>query len=53
MVNGRVQRAKPLKWIKIPGHVLHEKGSQRQKGAGLLVSSQEQRALLVPLINRG
>ena len=37
----------------IPGHALHEKGLQRQKGVGTLVSSQEQRALLVPVINRG
>ena len=37
----------------ITGHALHEKGLQRQKGVGPLVSSQEQRALLVPLINRG
>ena len=29
-----------------------QKGLQRQKGVGPLVSSQEQRALLVPLINR-
>ena len=34
-----------------PGHALHEKGLQRQ-GVVALVSSQEQRALLVPLINR-
>ena len=32
----------------VPGHALHEKGLQRQKGVGLLVSSQEQRALFVP-----
>ena len=31
---------------------LHEKGLQRQKGAVPLVGSQEQSALLVPLINR-
>ena len=31
---------------------MHEKGLQRQIGVGKLVSSQEQRALLVPLINR-
>ena len=37
----------------VPGHALHEKGLQRQKGAGPLVSSQEQRALLVLVINRG
>ena len=39
--------------VLIPGHALHEKGLQRQKGAGPLVSSQEERALLVLLINRG
>ena len=38
---------------KNPGHALHEKGLQRQKGIVPLVGSQEQRALLVPLINRG
>ena len=37
----------------IPGHALHEKGLQRQIGVGTLVSSQERRALAVPLINRG
>ena len=37
----------------IPGHALHEKGLQRQIGVGTLVSSQEQIALLVALINRG
>ena len=37
----------------VPGHALHEEGLQRQKGVGTLVSSQEQRALLVLLINRG
>ena len=36
-----------------PGYAWHEKGLQRQKGAGPLVRSQEQRALLVPVINRG
>ena len=35
-----------------PEHALHEKGSQIQKGVGPLVSSQEERALLVSLINR-
>ena len=39
--------------IIIPGHALHEKGLQRQKNVGPLVGSQEQRALLVPLITRG
>ena len=32
---------------------MHEKGLQRQKGVVPLVGSQKQRALLVPLINRG
>ena len=36
----------------IPGHALYEKGLQRQKGVGPLVSSQEQRALLVSRLNR-
>ena len=36
-----------------PGHALHEKGFQRQKGDGPLVSSQEQRALFFPVIKRG
>ena len=31
---------------------LHEKGLQRQKGVGPLVSSQEERALFVPRLNR-
>ena len=35
----------------IPGHVLHEKGLQRQ-GVGTLVRSQERRAAFVPVINR-
>ena len=35
-----------------PGHALHEKFLQRQKGVVPLVRSQEQRALLVPVINR-
>ena len=39
-------------FVLLPGHALHEKGLQRQKGDGPLVSSQEQRALLVPLMNR-
>ena len=34
-----------------PGHALHEKGSQNQKGVVSLVGSQEQRAFLVLLIN--
>ena len=32
---------------------MHEKGLQRQKSVGPLVSSQEERALPVPVINRG
>ena len=36
----------------IPGHALLEKGLQRQKDDGPLVSIQEDRAFLVPLINR-
>ena len=36
----------------IPGHALHEKGLQRQKGVGPLVSSQERRAAVVPVISR-
>ena len=33
-------------------HALHEKGLQGQIGVGPLVSSQERRALFVPLIKR-
>ena len=36
----------------VPGYALHEKGLQGQKGVVPLVGSQEQRALLVPVINR-
>ena len=40
-------------WIRqILGYALHEKGLQRQKGVVPLFGSQEQSALLVPLINR-
>ena len=35
----------------LPGHALHEKGLQKQEGVVPLVGSQEQRALLVPVIN--
>ena len=47
----------PIAWFgprcfMIPGHALHETGSQRQIGVVTLVSSQERRALAVPLINR-
>ena len=38
--------------VQFPGHALHEESLQRQKGVGPLVSSQEERALAVPLINR-
>ena len=41
------------KTLLIFGHALHEKGLQNQKSVGPLVSSQERRALLVPVINRG
>ena len=41
-----------LETASVPGHALREKGLQRQKGVGPLVSSQEQSALLVPVINR-
>ena len=36
-----------------PGHALHEKGLLRQKSVVPLVGSKEQRALFVPVINRG
>ena len=36
-----------------PGHALHEKGLERQMGDGKPVNSQEQRALLILLINCG
>ena len=36
----------------LPRHALHEKSLQRHKGVGPLVSSQKQRALIVPLMNR-
>ena len=35
-----------------PGHALHENSLQRQIRVGTLVSSQERRALAVPLMNR-
>ena len=37
----------------VPGPALRERSFQRQIGVGTLVSSQERRALAVPLINRG
>ena len=39
--------------LQFPGHAVHEKGLQRQKGVGPLVGSQEQRALTTPRSNRG
>ena len=40
-------------WIpQIPGHAWHEKSLQRQQAVGPLVNSQEQTALLVPLVVR-
>ena len=39
--------------LSIPRHALHEKCFQRQKSFGPLVSSQDERALLFLLINRG
>ena len=38
--------------LQIPGNALHENGLQRRKSAGTLVSSQERRAAVVPVINR-
>ena len=37
----------------VPGHACHEKGLQRQKGVDPLVSNQERRAAVDPVINRG
>ena len=49
----RSARVMTVFWIRqVPGHALHEKGLQKQKGDSPLFSSQEQRALLVPVINR-
>ena len=39
-------------WNRFPDMPWHDKGLHRQKSAGPLVSSQEQRALLVPRLNR-
>ena len=36
----------------VPGHALHEQGLQGQKGVGPLFGSQEERALIVLVINR-
>ena len=41
-----------LGWILVPGHALHEKGLLGQQGVGPLVSNQERRAAVFPLINR-
>ena len=42
----------PQLFVPFPGHALHDKGLQRQKGVGPLVNSQGRRALFVPVINR-
>ena len=42
-----------LTGILIPGHALHKKRLQKQKGFGSLFSSQEEKAFLVLVINRG
>ena len=39
-------------YVYLPGHALHEKGLQRQKGVAPLVGGQERIALLVPVIHR-
>ena len=49
-MSGNSQTHKALA-VHLPEHALHEKGLQKQIGVGTLVSSQEQRALFVPLIN--
>ena len=41
-----------LSYVRFPRHALHEKGLHKQIGVGALASSQEQRTLLVPVINR-
>ena len=41
-----------MKKVSTPGHALHEKSFQRQKGVGLLVGIYVRRALLVPRLNR-
>ena len=43
----------PQKMLEIPGHALHEKGLQTQKGVGPLVSSQEERGLLALVVKCG
>ena len=40
-----------LLFVLLPGHALHEKGLQKQKCAGPLVSSQERRARFIPRLN--
>ena len=37
----------------VPRHALHEQGLQGQWGVGTLVRSQERRAAVVPVVNRG
>ena len=39
-------------YVRITRHALHEKGIQGQLGVGILVSNQERRALVVPLVKR-
>ena len=39
-----------VEYVMVPRYALHEKDLIRQKGFGPLVSSQEERALLVPLV---
>ena len=48
----RIVQDNCLRCRKIPGHPWDEKGLQRRKSDGLLVSIQERGALLVPLMNR-
>ena len=51
---GIAQKPHTQPWIVpwFPGHALREKGLQRQKGAAPVVSFQERRAAVVPVINR-
>ena len=48
----RPARVSEFRIRQVPRHTLHEKGSQRHKGVDTLLSSQEQKALPVPLINQ-
>ena len=53
-IRGDMMRYEEVRYeqMSIPGHALHKKGLQKQKGVVSLVGSQEERALLVPVINR-